>query len=195
MLPFFFAVIGLAAASEAHPSARRVAALYVRRTGIYPTLDGVDAWDVDADARRYAGPWPIVAHPPCGPWGRFAYRTKQDKTLGPLAVDQVRTWGGVLEHPVDSRLWAAKGLPKPGEPPDAWGGWTLLVTQASWGHRAPKWTWLYIVGVKPEELPPRPPDVPDPGGRVEFMCEAERERTPPAFAEWLLEVARRSSVR
>jgi hypothetical protein len=46
-----------------------VAALYVDALGCYPRMAGVDAWDVTRDARLYAGPWPVVAHPPCGSWG------------------------------------------------------------------------------------------------------------------------------
>lgn len=131
-------------------------------------------------------------HPPCGPYGRFAWKSKEDPRLAIVAVDQVRQWGGVLEHPADSRLWIARKLPLPGAAPDRYGGWTLAVKQSAWGHRAPKATWLYIVGVSPADLPPMPPPVPDPGGRIEFMGEAERERTPPAFARWLLELAGRA---
>ena len=42
-----------------------IAALYVQRGGVYFDLAGVDPWDEQRDARRYAGPWPVVAHPPC----------------------------------------------------------------------------------------------------------------------------------
>ena len=73
---------------------------------------------------------------------------------------------------------------------DAWGGWSLEVEQSRWGHRAPKLTRLYFVGIEPHEIPPMPPPVADPGGRIEFMCEKEREATPPAFAAWLVAVAR-----
>jgi hypothetical protein len=41
-----------------------IAALYVQKNGAYYALDGVDPWDEERDARRYAGPWPAVAHPP-----------------------------------------------------------------------------------------------------------------------------------
>lgn len=177
--------------SRLRAAAATPVALYVRRNGVYGQL-GVDAWDKDRGAQHYAGPHPVVAHPPCGPWGRFAWRSLEDPTLAPLAVEQVRRWGGVLEHPAHSQLWRYFSLPLPGAPADAHGGYTLAVEQSWWGHRAPKKTWLYVVGVAPDDVPPMPPPVPDPGGRIEFMCEAERERTPVAFARWLLDLASRA---
>lgn len=175
--------------SHVHVTTRPVAALYVRRAGgVYAEL-GVDTWDKSRDARNYPGPNPVVAHPPCGPWGRFAWKSKEDPALAPLAVRQVRRWGGVVEHPADSRLWSYMDLPRPGASPDSHGGWTIEVEQSAWGHRAPKRTWLYVVGVPRSHLPPMPPRVPDPGGRIEFMCEAERERTPVAFARFLVQIA------
>ena len=47
---------------------RTVAALYVESDGPYAGLDGVDVWDEARDARTYAGPYPVVAHPPCARW-------------------------------------------------------------------------------------------------------------------------------
>jgi hypothetical protein len=46
----------------------RVAALYVDPAGVYAGLDDVDLWDEKRDARLYAGPWSVVAHPPCKSW-------------------------------------------------------------------------------------------------------------------------------
>lgn len=45
-----------------------IAALYVETGGVYFNLDGVDPWDKERDARKYNGPHPVVAHPPCFLW-------------------------------------------------------------------------------------------------------------------------------
>ena len=50
----------------------RVAALYVETGGVYYGLNDVDPWDEERDARLYAGPWPVVAHPPCKAWCALA---------------------------------------------------------------------------------------------------------------------------
>lgn len=127
-----------------------VAALYVDLAGPYPAL-GVDCWDEARDARLYVGPSRVIAHPPCGPWGRLsAFSHGHGKDCGPIAVDQVRRFGGVLEHPAHSKLWQACGLPQPGELwPDQFGGWSVQLYQSEHGHPCPKLTWLYCVGVQP----------------------------------------------
>ncbi|VIO73863.1 hypothetical protein [Bradyrhizobium ivorense] len=136
-----------------------IAALYVHTGGAYYGLDGVDPWDEARDARRYAGPWPVVAHPPCQRWGNFyagsplAISRGERKKLGDdggcfeAALAAVREFGGVIEHPQDSRAWAYFGL---NEPPrtggwvnaDFYGGWTCRVEQGFYGHFARKPTWL-----------------------------------------------------
>ena len=52
-----------------------IAALYVETGGAYFGLEGVDPWD---EARRYAGPHPVVAHPPCQRWGKTDARLDPD---------------------------------------------------------------------------------------------------------------------
>lgn len=180
--------------------AKTVAALYIDPRGPYPRMEGVDCWDEQRDARLYDGPHPVVAHPPCGPWGRSAkFTLYQSADCGPRAVEQVRAFGGVLEHPSHSRLFDYCRLPRPEELPDAYGGRTYAVDQVRWGHVARKWTWLYVVGTRiGAERPPdrepthwcrkRPGEVVPAGIK---MCSAQqRRRTPPAFAEWLVSLAR-----
>lgn len=48
-----------------------IAALFVATDGPYSGLPSVDPWDEQRDARRYCGPHPVVAHPPCQRWGKF----------------------------------------------------------------------------------------------------------------------------
>ena len=174
-----------------------VAALYVDPTGPYADIPGVDPWDAQRDARKYAGPHPVVAHPPCGPWGRYAHKSHEDPSVAVQAVRQVQQWGGVLEHPADSKLWKACGLPRPGHSDQL--GYTIAVRQIDWGHRAEKPTWLYIVGAP--LLPPIPPPVAapeppapyrsgrQPRGVLETLSKRQRRLTPPAFAEWLVSLA------
>lgn len=177
-----------------------VAVLYVQERSTYHALD-CDPWPASRDARQYAGPGPIVAHPPCGPWGRLSHMcVHQDRTLAPIAVGQVQRWGGVLEHPAHSKLFAHMGLPLPGWLPDDHGGITIEINQASWDHDALKPTWLYIVG-RPADMPAFPPRVVrDPlayvtrGRKLAGWGPMKRSRTPPQFAQWLIDLAGRCRV-
>ncbi|MWL55341.1 hypothetical protein GQL84_23735, partial [Escherichia coli] len=58
-----------------------------------------DVFDIERDARTFAGGMPVVAHPPCRAWGRlrkFAKPRPDEKALALFAVAQVRAFGGVL---------------------------------------------------------------------------------------------------
>lgn len=174
-----------------------IAALYVDPTGPYGALD-VDCWDKERDATLYRGPGPVIAHPPCGPWGRYAWKSQEDPSTAVIAAHQVQRWGGVLEHPADSKMWRELGLPRPGE--SGMVGETIAVRQCDWGHRAEKPTWLYIVGRSgPLPAMPAPQPAPDapkpyrsgrqPRGVLETLSKRQRRLTPPAFAEWLVALA------
>lgn len=179
-----------------------VAVLFARSDSIYKSLPDCDVWDIERDARRWPGGCPVVAHPPCRAWGRlraFAKPREGERELAIWAVNQVRQWGGVLEHPASSLLWPYVGLPKPGERDD-FGGWSLWISQWWFGHRADKPTLLYIVGCEPDEVPPIPFTLGEPTHVIQsrkrenhrpHVSKAEREHTPQALAEWLCEVARR----
>jgi hypothetical protein len=143
-----------------------IAALYVETDGAYFGVPGVDPWDIARDARKYAGPHPVVAHPPCQRWGRYAtgapkkpnqYKVGDDDGCFAAALASIKRHGGVIEHPADSLAWAAHGLPKPprrgGWIPTGDGGWTCCVYQGHYGHFAGKATWLVVYGVAEEDLP------------------------------------------
>lgn len=145
---------------------RVVAALYVEPNGCYVGVPSVDPWDEVRDARTYAGPHPVVAHPPCQRWGRFwhgstrkphQYEMGADGGCFEAALRAVRRWGGVIEHPADSHAWGRFGLLKPpragcwvGNPFD---GYTCCVYQGHYGHASGKATWLYVFGVRYVDLP------------------------------------------
>lgn len=143
-----------------------IAALYVQPIGVYSDLPGVDCWDERRDARNYAGPWPVVAHPPCERWGRYwggsprkphQFKLGEDGGCFAAALASVRQWGGVLEHPEGSHAWAAFNLNAPPRDGgwiagDSVGGWTCCVEQGHYGHFANKPTWLYAFGLAPPSL-------------------------------------------
>lgn len=145
-----------------------VAALYVEKDGCYFGLPGVDPWDEARDARKYDGPHPIVAHPPCQRWGRFwhgstrkphQYKLGDDGGCFAAALAAIRNWGGVLEHPADSHAWRHFGLNRP-ERGAGWmradwpehQGWTCYVEQGHYGHESRKPTWLYAHSVELPDL-------------------------------------------
>lgn len=171
--------------------AAKIAVLYARKQSIYKKLC-CDVWDKERDARLYRGRGPVVAHPPCRAWGRlkaFAKPEPGERDLAPLAVDVVRRNGGILEHPEGSTLWREKDMPRPVEGKDAFGGYTVLINQSDFGHRAQKATWLYIVGIDIPDLPRAPVELGFPDRLVTQLGRAAREATPERLARWLVEVA------
>lgn len=181
-----------------------VAALYIDPLGPYPALPNVECWDEQRNAKLYSGPHPVVAHPPCGPWGRLKFLNKhQDPECGFVAVAQVRAFGGVLEHPEHSSLWKACAMPEPSDGPDRFGGRTYGVRQVHWGHKCEKPTWLYVVGVEHALVragirrggtATHRVTNGSRGQKLPRVTAFEARATPRAFAEWLLFLARSSEV-
>lgn len=167
-----------------------IAALYVETDGCYANVPGVDVWDEKRDARLYAGPYPVVAHPPCQRWGRMAHggpSAPGTRTVGEdggclaAALDALAEFGGVLEHPCDSKAWDRFGIAKPrrhggwyhtpaplrftrdyhgpdnyslvpyGRHSGEW--WTCYVEQGHYGHMSRKPTWLLTQGITLSQLP------------------------------------------
>lgn len=199
----------------------KIAALFVLSNGPYSETDNVEIWGIDRDARKYAGPFPVVAHPPCERWGRYwngGPSAKQRRKLGDdegcfaSAIQSVRKWGGVLEHPEASHAWRIFGINTP--PRDGgWvsagfcGGFTCCVEQGWYGHRARKATWLYAFGCELPSL--KWGKAPGDFNRLDsgFHSKEERKRaikkgicqrlskrqrllTPPKFRDLLISIAR-----
>ncbi len=188
-----------------------VAALYVDRLGPYPKLVS-DWYDEARDARSYDGPLPIVAHPPCGPWSslRHLHSKPEQRDLGIFAVEQVRKWGGVLEQPAGSLLFDECDMHQTS---GSYNDFSLAVEQVAWGHCARKRTWLYLVGIDRSLATSgiRTGGTPThwaSGGRrhsrkgsggfvppgIKVCSAQQRNRTPIAFAEWLIELASTARV-
>jgi hypothetical protein len=187
-----------------------VAALYVDPRGPYPLIPGLDCWDEKRDARAYAGPHPVIVHPPCGRWcgmarmneRRWGAKVGDDGGCFAAALASVRKWGGVLEHPARSIAWATFGLRKPavlGWNQVSAREWTAEVWQSAYGHKATKRTWLYYVG----DQAPLPFDLSRPRGSHQIgggihtgnrslprLKDTETHLTPPAFADYLVRLAR-----
>lgn len=206
---------------------REVAVLFARADSVYKSMPGCDVYDEARDARTWPGGAPVVAHPPCARWGRYwgghprqwpRLKLGDDGGLFELALQRVREWGGVIEHPEASHAWRVYGLNAPPRAggwisADFHGGWTCCVEQGHYGHPARKATWLYAV--------PGDGDLPElPWGRADGdfvrldegfhtaeeraravktgscqrLSKAQREATPAAFAALLADLARRTRV-
>ncbi len=196
-----------------------VSALFVETDGAYFGRPDVDPWDITRDAREYAGPNPVVAHPPCNKWSPLAhinqkrlpgYRIGDDGGCFTSALASVREFGGVLEHPALTLAWPAHQLPRPQRgawsfPIDKWAGRVTEVDQGRYGHRARKRTWLYVVS--PSLYLPQLDWEPAESSVIvsgflhrKGTDESRRVRpkeasaTTPAFRELLLEIARNAHV-
>lgn len=184
-----------------------VAALFVETGGCYFGVVGVHPWDRTRDARQYGGPYPVVAHPPCDRWHllsavnhkRWRWKINEDDGCFASALASVRTYGGVLEHPAESRAFRFHRIPEPTS--RGWqltidGDWVTEVDQAAYGHRAKKRTWLLYCG----DAAPPPLDWRNVRGSHQIgrfgknqlpqLPDAERAASPLAFRDLLIGIAR-----
>ena len=173
-----------------------IAALFVANPGTYIGLPDVDPWDKGRDARRYSGDYPVVAHPPCQLWTRFAHvnfarwggehnRPGNDGGCFKAALAALNRCGGVLEHPAFSDAWKAYGLPRPDKAVLGWqqagdGLWVCEVWQSAYGHAARKRTWLLYRGKR------RPADLlwdrPDGSHQIGFHDQRGKARNKPTIS-------------
>lgn len=190
-----------------------IAALFVETGGVYCGLPNVDPWDEKRDARKYDGPHPVVAHPPCQLWTNFAHvnfkryggehnRPGNDGGCFKSAVRSVNRFGGVLEHPAESHAFASFGIPNPPKKggwirdPRFDNNWVCEVWQSAYGHKARKRTWLYYVGSKPFDLDWTQKEGTHQIGwfdrKKPTLGKKEASRTPIAFRDVLIRLAESS---
>lgn len=113
----------------------------------------------------------------------FARFDQAEKDLAYLCLDHVNREGGVLEHPYPSLFFKEAGIMAS----------ALVVDQGWFGFPTRKPTLLHIVGLELAHLP-RYPLGWSYGGDLARLCAAKRSRTPPEMADWLVQIARRSTV-
>jgi len=175
--------------------ATTVAVLCAARNSIYKTLPFVDVYDIDRDVRTFSGGMPIVGHPPCRSWSAYCRHQAKplpgEKEIAPFVVEKLRECGGVMEHPAHSTLWDALDLPKPGQG-ERGGLWSMWVQQNWWGDTRTKNTWLLFSKIDKSQI-----DLPfalqAEGGdrrKWQLMSRNQRAATSPAFAEFLIDLAR-----
>lgn len=187
-----------------------VAVLCCARKSVYKSVPGVECFDIDRDARTFDGGMPVVAHPPCRLWSAFcAHQAKSnnpdaERALGVFCVEQVRAWGGIVEQPAHSRLWDECRLPRPidclyaaPETMDPRDGYSFEISQYWFGDSREKATWLWFSGLDKYAIPTLPFRLKAEGGdrrTWQLMSRNTRERTPIAFAEWMVSCARLAKV-
>lgn len=125
---------------------------------------------------------------------------RSEKKLALVSIGFVRDNAGLLEHPAGSRLFKDY-LPNVGDPPDEFGGFTVLIDQFDFGHVAHKMTKLYICGLDPTDLPGMPPKRPGTATRsiagnvagTRRCSQYQREYTPDLLIDYFETVLDRCS--
>lgn len=179
-----------------------VTVLFTQPGSHYYNFD-TDCYDIARDARLYTGSSAVICHPPCRSWGQLrhiSHFSLAEHNLAIFAVIKVQKNGGIIEHPVGSKLFGSI-LPYPGLK-DNYGGYTICIDQHWFGYPARKKTLLYIVGIPENKLPPIPISFDaithKIGGtrkksqnyhRLKEVSKSTRSLTPIALCQWLIETA------
>lgn len=174
---------------------KKVAVLCAATDTAYKSIPECDVFDKSRDARSFTGGMPVIAHPPCRSWSAFLRHQSKpeagERELAFWCIEQVKLNSGVLEQPAHSHLFAAAGLPLPGD--RAGPGVTICIDQNWFGYVQRKRTWLWFSGVRPPPLPRSAMwaywSPPPKHGRswAASLSGRKRSETPPALARWLVD--------
>lgn len=162
-----------------------ITVLCVQKDSHYRNIPGCDYYGIDRNAYNFKGSNVVIAHPPCGQWGKLkglALYNESEKNLAPFCLEKIRSNGGILEHPASSSF--IKSIGQYYNKLDPFGGFLLSVNLSWFGFSAQKKTCLYIVGLTPKEVSfPIALDMTI--NNVEKMSYLQRAKTPLAMVEWL----------
>jgi hypothetical protein len=157
-----------------------------------------EVFDKKKDAFTFSGAAAIIAHPPCAQWSRlrnFSKYVPLERFAGPFAIAQVRKNGGIVEHPNGSALFKACNIPRSTNQ-DQYGGFLISVNQHWFGHPCKKETLLYIVGIRPGQLPALPLNFDAITHKIGDSSLGRKEASkriashpPVKFSAWLLQIA------
>lgn len=158
-----------------------------------------DCYGKYRNALNFPGRKVAIYHPPCADWSRLRGLSTFHpgrKWLALWSLIMVRRYGGVLEHPVGSRLFSDYII-KPGHGIDEFGGFTVCLNMSWFGYSAVKPTFIYVVGLSPGELPIYPisfdalTKVVGSGSsknKLPVMSKKDRSVSPISFCSYLLSV-------
>lgn len=162
-----------------------VAALFVRADSVYNTIPQVYCYDKNRDAFTYNGDAPVVCHPPCRSWGRYANKARQlekaDIDGFRFCIETVRRVGGVIEHPSSSTAWFSHDLSD---------FMIYKVYQSFFGHKSHKETYIAMYSPHHQDYLSLPCVQGKNNYPVESMGKKDREATPIDFAQALTYLAR-----
>lgn len=177
---------------------KSIPVLFVDENSLYKNYSIFDAYDHSRDALTFYDRCPIICHPPCRLFSRlrsFSNASPSEKKLAFFALDRIRMFGGILEHPRSSTLWTSGNFNLDGSV-DQYGGFLRSVNLSWFGYPAQKKTMLYFVGISPVQLPSFPLSLSAPSfsigssknNRLKEISKNARSQTPDHMIKYFIQV-------
>ncbi|MEN2434955.1 hypothetical protein AAH994_06045 [Weeksellaceae bacterium A-14] len=164
--------------------------LFCDSDSVYKNFPECDVYDLSRDAFTYYGNYPLICHPPCRLFSRlraFSRADKKEKQCAFFALEKVRRYGGILEHPRSSTLWKNGGFNLDGSV-DRYGGFLRSVNLSWFGFQCEKKTMLYFCGLSPKDLPPFPMSLIPPEKKISELGQNKRSATPEKMIKYFIDV-------
>lgn len=161
--------------------------LFVHKKSNYKKNKHFDCYDEFRNAMTYTGSSAVICHPPCRLFSRLrglSCAPIEEKLLAYHSIDLVRKNGGIVEHPHDSQLWKEKQVVKPGTI-DEFGGFSICIDQSWFNYYTPKRTLLYIVGMKPKQIPDYSFNLDITTRKFQNLTKKQRSESTPEFIDFL----------